>query len=95
MKLIAIEDSTMSLPQVVDMAKNGPVILTRDGQPRATVRDLSKADAERAALANNPEFQAIIAASRESLRKRGGIPLDEVRKQLGLKTPPARRRKRR
>ena len=55
---------------------------------------MSKADAERLALANNPRFQAIIAASMESYEKYGGIPLEEVRKQLGLKRPPGRRRHR-
>ncbi len=71
------------------MAEKEPIILTRNGQPLVAVKDLSGSDWETVSLANNPKFIALIEASRRSYRENGGIPLDQIRKELGLKPTKA------
>ncbi|MBC6421565.1 MAG: hypothetical protein GDA43_05070 [Hormoscilla sp. SP5CHS1] len=41
-------------------------------------------DRETISLSKNPEFLAILAESRASLKAEGGIPLAEVKLRLGL-----------
>jgi hypothetical protein len=84
MKVVALEEATMTMPELVELAKLEPVILTLGGQPMVSVRDLSRLDWESASLANNPRFQAIIEQSRASYREKGGIGSEEVRRELGL-----------
>jgi hypothetical protein len=92
MKVLPIEGNKKSIAELAQMAKNGPVILTRDGRPLAAVRDLSGKDWESVSLANNPQFMAIIESSRRSFRIKGGIGIDQVRQQLGLKVRNQHRR---
>jgi hypothetical protein len=94
MNVVPIETAT--LPEVADLARSGTVILTRNGKPLAAVKDLSHSDWESVALANNPRFRELIEESRRSYREEGGISLEDLRKDLGLKVPkPMRRRTKR
>jgi hypothetical protein len=93
MKVVPLEKTTLTLPDVADLAKDGPVILTRQGEPVAAIQDLSGSDWESVALANNPRFQSLIAESRRAYREEGGISLEQVRSELGLN--PSRRAPRR
>jgi hypothetical protein len=95
MKAIAVEETTLTAKELAAMARKEIVVLTRKGNPLVAVKDLSGADWESILLANNPKFIALIEASRRSYRTRGGISLDEIRRQLKLKPrarPAARKR---
>ncbi len=97
MKVISLENTILTPKELAKMAKKEPVILTRHGRPLVAVKDLSGSDWESVSLANDPRFKALIEASRRSYREKGGIPLDQVRKELRLKprkaasTKPRRR----
>jgi hypothetical protein len=94
MKLVSVEETDLNLTALAELAKDGPVILTRNGKPLAAVKDLSGSDWESVSLANNARFLALIEESRQSYREEGGIRLDDLRKELGLKGKPgARKRK--
>ena len=88
MKIVPLEKTELSLPELADLARKGPVILTRKGKPLASVKDLPGSDWESISLANNPQFLALIEESRRSFREKGGIRLDDLCKELGLRTPP-------
>jgi hypothetical protein len=88
MKVVPLEGSTMTVPELVELAKDEVVILTRDGQPLISVRDVSGSDWESASLAHNPQFAALIEQSRRSYRDQGGIPLEQLRRDLGLEKTP-------
>jgi hypothetical protein len=88
MKVVPLEGSTMTVPELVELAKDEAVILTRDGQPLVSVRDVSGSDWESASLAHNPRFAALIEQSRRSYRDQGGIPLEQLRRELGLEKTP-------
>ena len=94
MKVVDLEKSGLTLPEVAEMAKAAPVILTRNGKPVVSVKDLSRSDWERIALANNPRFQALIEESRRSYEKEGGIRLEDLRRELGLPAKRASRNRR-
>jgi hypothetical protein len=85
MKTVAVEETTLTAKELAVLARKEIVVLTRKGNPLVAVKDLSGADWESISLANNPKFIALIEASRRSYRERGGITLEEVRHQLGLK----------
>ena len=84
MKVVPLEETTLTVPELEEMVKDGPVILTRNGQPHLAVNDVSGSDWESVSLASNPRFLAIIEESRRSYREEGGIRLDELRRELGL-----------
>ena len=56
MKVVPLEGTTMTVPELVELAKGEAVILTRNGQPLVAVREVSGSDWESTALANNPRF---------------------------------------
>lgn len=85
MKTVAMENMTLTAEELAAMAQKEPVILTRKGHPVAAVKDLRGSDWESVSLANNPKFIELIEASRRSYRKQGGIGLEEIRQQFGLR----------
>lgn len=91
MKRVALEETALTVPELVKIARKEAVILTRRGKPLVAVRPLSGHDWESLALANSSKFQAILEDSMRSYRKEGGIPIDEVRGQLGLEKKPKKK----
>ena len=85
MKIVPLETTGVTLPEVAELARSGTVILTRNGKPQAAVKDLSDTDWESVSLANNPRFRNLIEESRRSYREEGGISLEDLRRELGLK----------
>ncbi|MGK7874444.1 MAG: hypothetical protein AB4426_14395 [Xenococcaceae cyanobacterium] len=67
-----------------------PAELKRIPYPRKQVkkpvvdREAFEDDRETKALSRNPKFLEMIEESRRSLREKGGIPLDEIKRELGL-----------
>ncbi len=84
MKFVSLEGTTMTVPELVELARGEPIILTRDGQPLVSVRDVSGSDWESAALARDPRFAAIIEKSRRSYQEQGGIGIEQLRRELSL-----------
>jgi len=95
MNKVDVEATNLTIPDLTKLAKKGPVILTRKGKPLAAVKDLAGNDWESVALANNPRFLALIEESRRSYREQGGIPLDKVRRELGLASRRQRQKRKR
>jgi len=93
MNVVPLENADMTLPDLAALARTGTVILTRNGKPLAAVRHLSQADWESVSLADNPRFREIIAESRRAFQREGGIGLEDLRKELGLKPAKPKRPK--
>ena len=85
MKTVAVEDKSLTAEALARLAEKDTSILTRKGQPLVAVKGLSASDWESVSLANNPKFIALIEESRRSYREQGGISLDEIRTEFGLK----------
>lgn len=88
MKVVPLEGTTLTIPELVELAKVEAIILTRHGLPLVTVRDISDSDWETTALAHNPRFRAMIEQSRRSYRDQGGIGLEQLRRELDLEADP-------
>ena len=84
MKAIDIRNATKPLSEYAKRADDEPLIVTRKGKPVAVLTSADGMDAESIALANNAKFAAIIARSRTRMEKEGGIPIEEVRRRLGI-----------
>jgi hypothetical protein len=91
LKIVPLEQTTLTVPELAELVKDGPVILTRNGQPLLAVKDVSDSDWESVSLASNPRFVALIEESRRSYREKGGIGLDQLRQELGLRKDSRRR----
>jgi hypothetical protein len=90
-KVVPLEATELTLPDILELAKGQTVVLSRKGEPLASVKDLTGLDWEAVAQANNPHFQKLIAESRRSYAEEGGTSIGELRAELGLK-PRSRRR---
>jgi hypothetical protein len=88
MKVVPLEGTTLTVSELVEMAKDDAVILTRDGHPLVAVRDVSGSDWEATSLAQNRQFAALIEQSRRSYREHGGIGLEALRRELDLEANP-------
>ena len=84
MKTVEVEDADTSLAECARKARNEPVVVTDHGRPIAVLLPLENTDLETASLSSNRRFLELIERSRSRLRQEGGVPSDEVRRQLGL-----------
>ena len=86
MKVIELEGAADPIGRMAADARRQRVVLTRGGRPVAIVVGLAHYDAEDLALMSDPAFWQMI----EERRKQPTIPIEEVRRRLGI---PARRRR--
>jgi prevent-host-death family protein len=84
MKTIEIERAKKPLSQYAKEVRREPVLVVSRGKPVAVLSSARGMDAESIALANSPKFAAIIERSRARTEKEGSIPIEEVRRRLGL-----------
>jgi hypothetical protein len=84
MKRIALESCSLSVQELATLAETEPVILTREGNPILGIVGVDEAEVEAWALGSNPEFLALMERFRGRGRQEGGIPLEEVRRRLGI-----------
>lgn len=92
MSVIAKEKSDVKRSQVAAVSGSGDLIATKKGELVYSMTRLSADDRERLALARNPKFRAIIEASRQSLRTDGGLTMEEICQEFGLKNPARKTR---
>ena len=86
MKTQTIEMSDITLKELATLTQLKPVIVMRENVPVYAVIPLDEAGYEAWVLSENPDFMALIEHSRERYQREGGVPLDEVRRRLGLAT---------
>jgi PHD/YefM family antitoxin component YafN of YafNO toxin-antitoxin module len=84
MKKLELERANDALANYVQEIGQETLVLMRNGQPVAILMPLTDTDLETIALSTNPEFLAILEASRESLKTKGGTPIEVVKQRLGL-----------
>jgi hypothetical protein len=82
MKVIPLEGSALTVPELEELVRQGPVVLTRNGLPLMTVNDATGSDWEAVSVRSDPRFISLIEESRRSYRESGGIALEDVRREL-------------
>jgi len=85
MKVIDINGATASLSEYARQSDREAVVVTDGGRPVLALMPLDEnIDLETVSLSLNQKFIDIIERSRARQEAEGGIPIEEVRRQLGL-----------
>jgi len=87
MKTLEIADATGPLATYARKLRRRPLIVTRRGRPMVALVPLDNVDLETLSLGSNPDFIALIESSRARYPPGTGIPLEVVRRRLGLDHP--------
>jgi antitoxin (DNA-binding transcriptional repressor) of toxin-antitoxin stability system len=72
MKTIEISKAKGTLEEYAGTIGQGPVVVTKGGQPVAALVAIENADLETVSLSTNPEFIALIERSRSRHSEEGG-----------------------
>jgi antitoxin (DNA-binding transcriptional repressor) of toxin-antitoxin stability system len=83
MKKVELAAATASLADYAQTIDE-PLVITKKGRPIAALVAIQDADWESLSLSTNPDFIALIVQSRERQHAEGGIPVEELRRRLGL-----------
>jgi len=93
MKIAPVAEIKARLSAYVDAAKEGPVVVTRNGRPVAVlVAAEGDEEVEDLLLAHSPRLRRILEASRQQIAAGAGLPHEEFWRQV---EGPARTRGRR
>ncbi len=78
MKIASIADVKAKFSGYLKAAKEGPVIVTKNGKPVAMLLSVQdEEEIERMLLAYSPKFQSIIRAAEQEIREGKGIQHDD------------------
>ena len=86
MKVVDMDKAKGSLSDYARRNRRDAVVIIRHGKPVSALLPLQKgADLERLSLSMNPKFLRIIERSRKSLRRKGGLTLEQLQAKLARK----------
>ena len=84
MKFLNMRDLRLKTPAVMKGVEKGEkYVITNHGKPQAVLLHLTEDEIEDLVY-KQPEFMAQIEESRAEYGKKGGVPLADARKRLGL-----------
>lgn len=93
MKRVPLSEVKDDLSRYVQMAAHEHIVVTRHGRPAAVLIGFEDEDDWfDYQLEHDPRFMARMDAARQSLEAGRGIPIEQVRAELGIKTEPRRKR---
>lgn len=81
MTVIELADSRPTLDEVIGMAKDGVVVLRKPDGSAFALAPMDDFEVEVELLRNNPDFLSFL---RRLSREEASIPLDDLRRELGL-----------
>ncbi len=84
MTTVSLEQEGLTLHEVAELLRSGPVLVTAQGQPVMAVVALDEAEAEAWLMGQSEELMSIVERSRRELREAGGLSPEELRRELGL-----------
>ncbi len=82
MKFIETKDATATLAEYTAQIASGAVIVTSEGHPVAALVPIENADLETVSLSTNREFLELIERSRASIRAKGSVSSEEIRRRF-------------
>jgi antitoxin (DNA-binding transcriptional repressor) of toxin-antitoxin stability system len=83
MKTISLADAQEQLPELIEVLKEGPVLLLRKGRPCAALVGLHEHfDREAFSLGRNPAVRRLIDEACRKTEEGGGIPFYEIVKEV-------------
>jgi PHD/YefM family antitoxin component YafN of YafNO toxin-antitoxin module len=81
MTTIGLEDNQLTLRDVAAMVADGPILVTRQGEPVMAVVSLDEDEAEAWLLGQNAELVALVKEARRQLQAGEYDTLDELRRE--------------
>jgi len=82
-KVATQDEVAADFAKYVKAARNGPVVVTRQGKPVAVLfPSESDEDVERLLMGHSPKLQAILEAARQRFREGRGIPHETFWKEI-------------
>lgn len=91
MKTVEMAEATGALSEYAKKARKGPVVVMRRGKPVAALVPLDADAWEDFVTSTHPKFLEIIERSRASYKAHGGIPLEAIEREFGLKPRTGRK----
>lgn len=92
MKFATVRDLKNRTSELLRRAAGGAhVLITSHGKPVAMLTGMNESDLEDWVLANDPGLRASIEEADREFRRGGGIPLEQVIRELKLKIGGGRR----
>src|SRR2546425_4830420 len=83
MKIASVADIKARLSAYLRESEEGPVIVTRNGKAVAVLLAVRDDDElERLVLAHSPKFQALLDKSRRQIDQNGGIPHEQILREV-------------
>ena len=82
MKVIETQEATRTLADYASEIREGPVVVTEQGQPVAALVPIENADLETVSLSTNRRFLELIERSRSRVREEGGVSSEEMRRRF-------------
>ena len=79
LRKLDVSDATEPLARYAQAMGEGPLVVTRDGEPIAVVISVENADLETVSLSNHPGFLEVIERSRDRQKSEGGLSSAEMR----------------
>ncbi len=93
MRFATVRDLKNRTSELLRRAAGGAhVLITSHGRPVAMLTGMNEADLEDWVLANDPELRASIEAAYRDSLKGGGIPLDQVIRDIEARLEGGRRK---
>jgi antitoxin (DNA-binding transcriptional repressor) of toxin-antitoxin stability system len=88
MKTMSLADAQTQLPELVDVLKEGPVLLLRKGRPCAALVGLDEHfDRESFSLGRDRSLRRLIDEACRKTKEGGGIPFSEILKEVDARAP--------
>ena len=85
-------EATARLADYVEEARTGPIVVTVRGRPVAFLATVKGSDLEDLSIGTDPGFLEVLRRSRESQEARGGVSMEDMRRQLADKRTKGRHR---
>jgi antitoxin (DNA-binding transcriptional repressor) of toxin-antitoxin stability system len=93
MKTMSLTEAQAQLAQLVDLLKDGPVLLLREGQPCAALVGLDEhLDREAFSLGRDQSLRRLVDEACRKTREEGGIPFSEILKEVDQRHPATEKR---
>ena len=92
MKIVSVAQAKARLSAYLNETDQGPVVVTRNGRPRAVLLPITDDDdLERLLLAYSPQFQTILDAARRRIHAGAGIEHEEFWGEVETVKAPVKR----
>ncbi len=90
-RFVNIRELKSRASAMIRASRNGDIVVTSHGKPKAVLHAVTETDLEDYLLAHSQKFQKSLEASYREYRRKGGVPLDRLIAQTEREVARVRR----